>query len=289
VHNSLAGQVAIELNLTGLNSTPVQREIAFESALWQVANELAFGRADLALAGAADELNQYLLAAGMRWGWWPESTPAIRPFGHALSGRQRALRGEGCAVFTLARPEQAAAPLAWVSGIRIGRWDSGPDLKPQPGATSDEKGTGLGLGLRLGSGAGDSVFGPGSHFDARAEAQWIRETLEREGVSLAELDFLLTGANGWAWLDRAFQAVGLALSELAGRQILCGAYKQCCGEHPSASAFGFLAAIQLVRGEIQPADCGCAADAPPLARRACRTVVLYTLSPTGTKGMCCLT
>lgn len=254
VHNSLAAQVAIELNLTGLNSTPVQRELSFETALWQGANELALGRADLALAGAADELNQYLLAAGMRWGWWLESTPAIRPFSNALSGRQRALRGEGCAVFTLARSEQASRPLAWVSAIRIGRCENGP----------------------------------GSRFDAPAEAQWIRETLEREEHSLAELDLLLTGANGWAWLDRAFQAVGQELSRLAGRRIPCGAYKHCCGEHHSASAFGFLAAIELVRGEIQPADCAWTGEAPPPAHRACRTVVLYTLAPTGTKGMCCV-
>jgi 3-oxoacyl-(acyl-carrier-protein) synthase len=236
VHNSLASQVAMELNFAGLNSTPVQREVAFETALWQGATELASGRAELALVGAADELNQYQLAAGMRWGWWNDSSPEIRPFTKALRKPLRPLPGEGCALFTLGNPERSANPLAFVSAIRIGR-----------------------SGRR----------------DANAEASWIYETLNRDGIAAGETDLLLTGANGLPEQDEFYQAIAAAFSRQAGREVLCLGYKHGCGEHHSASAFGFLTAIGLVRGQIA-------------AERSCQTVVLFTLSPSGTKGMCCV-
>jgi 3-oxoacyl-(acyl-carrier-protein) synthase len=246
VHNSLASQTAIELNLTGLNSTPVQREISFETALWQGATELASGRAELALVGAADELNQYHLAAGKRWGWWRESSPEIQPFAGALKNRERPLPGEGGAVVTLGRAENAVSPLAFVSAIRIGRSENQ---------------------------------------DAGAEARWILRTLERDGIAAGGVDLLLTGANGLAKPDVFYRAVAGALSRLAGRNIACGAYKHACGEHHSAPAFGFLTAVSLVRGEIAPEFCAVDKTALP---GACRTVVLFTISTTGTKGMCCI-
>jgi 3-oxoacyl-(acyl-carrier-protein) synthase len=236
VHNSLASQVAIELNFTGLNSTPVQREVSFETALWQGATELAVGRAELALVGAADELNQYHLAAGMRWGWWNESSPEIHPFTTALLKPAQPLPGEGCALFTLGNAEKSSNPLAFVSAIRIGR--------------SEKR-------------------------DAEAEAQWILETLKRDDIAADEADLLLTGANGLREQDEFYQAVAAAFSRQVGHDVRCRGYKHGCGEHHSAAAFGFLTAIGLVRGEIA-------------MERPCRTVVQFTLSPSGTKGMCCV-
>jgi 3-oxoacyl-(acyl-carrier-protein) synthase len=253
VHNSLASQVALELDLQGLSSTPIQREICFEAALWQGAAELLTDRADLGLVGAADELNSYLLAAGMRWGWWNEQTPQIQPFTPLPGSRCRPLPGEGSAVFALARSGGAFPPLAWVSGIRIGRVDASPGLE----------------------------------LDAEREAKWILEALERSG-SGPGIDALLTGGNGWAPVDHAYQAVAEALARLTGRQIPCLAYKSCCGEHHSASAFGFLTAIGLVRGEIPPAVCASPAGRSLRTDGPCRKVVLYTLSPSGVKGMCCV-
>jgi 3-oxoacyl-(acyl-carrier-protein) synthase len=253
VHNSLTSQAALELDLRGLSSTPIQREICFEAALWQGATELLMDHADLGLVGAADELNSYLLAAGMRWGWWNEQTPDIQPFTPAPGSRCRPLPGEGSAVFALARSDGGFPPLAWVSGIRIGRVDASPGLE----------------------------------LNAEREAKWILEALERSG-SGADFDGLLTGANGWAPLDRAYRAVADALARLAGRQMVCLAYKSCCGEHHSASAFGFLTAIGLVRGEISPAVCASPTGKSPLTDGPCRKVVLYTLSPSGVKGMCCV-
>lgn len=236
VHNALAARVAMEIKLAGLNSTPVQRDISFETALWQGATELAAERATLALVGAADELNQYPLAAGKRWGWWGEEAQAIRPFTSPLEGRAQPLPGEGAAVFTLARAGHPASPLAFVSAIRIGR------------------------------SAGDTAV---------AEADWIGETLARDGIAVGEVDVLLVGANGVRQTDARYESVAAALSRRACREIPCRAYKQACGEHHSASAFGFFVAVGLVRGEF-------GADV------ACRKVVLLTLSATGTKGMCCV-
>ena len=115
-----------------MNSTPVQREISFETALWQAATELASGRADLALAGAADELNQYRLAAGMRWGWWPDVSATggvVPPPPTALGHRLPA--GEGAAVYALGRRDAGEA-LAYVSAIRIGHSGDGRDTGTPP-------------------------------------------------------------------------------------------------------------------------------------------------------------
>jgi 3-oxoacyl-(acyl-carrier-protein) synthase len=246
VHNSLASQIAIELNCSGLNSTPIQREISFEIALWQGATELASGRAERALVGAADELNQYQLAAGNRWGWWHEASPEIRPFAGALKNRECPLPGEGSAVITLGLTESAVLPLTFVSAIRIGRSENQ---------------------------------------NAETEARWILQTLERDGISAGDMDLLLTGANGLTEPDNFYRAVADTLSRLAGRKIACGAYKHACGEHHSVSAFGFITAVGLVRGDIAPELC--TADKTALTT-ACQTVVLFTISPTGTKGMCCI-
>jgi len=131
------------------------------------------------------------------------------------------LPGEGAAVFLLADANKAPNPLAQVAAIRLGRF----------------------AGL------------PGGGIDAKAEAAWICETLERNGLSLAEMDAVLCGANGWQPLDQMYRTVANRLAQLAGRTIPCGAYKHCCGEYYSASAFGLLTAVGMVRGEISFAHC----------------------------------
>jgi 3-oxoacyl-(acyl-carrier-protein) synthase len=254
VHNACTSQLAIEYNLRGLNSTLTHREISFETALWHCAIDLRQGNADVALAGAADELSPYVLAAGQRWGWWNERTPVVRPFTKELAGRQRPLPGEGAAVFLLARPEFASHSLAQVCAVHFGRW----------AARSDGR------------------------LDAAAESRWISKTLAREGLSVADVDFLLTGAGGWPWLDEQYREVAAALSAQAGRPLPCGAYKHGCGEHYSASAFGFFIAVGLVRGEIAQAHCACDPRSSTADERPPRMVLLYTLAPTGGRAICCV-
>jgi 3-oxoacyl-(acyl-carrier-protein) synthase len=250
VHNACASNLAIEFGLKGLNSTPTHQEISFEAALWQSAMEISQGRADFALAGGADELNSYVLAAGARWGWWDAATPVLRPFAGGLHKNQRPLPGEGAAMFVLADANQAPNSLAHVAAIRLGRF----------------------------------AMLPGGGIDAKAEAAWICETLERNGLSLAEMDAVLCGANGWQTLDRMYLDVADRLASLAGRTIPCGAYKHGCGEYYGASAFGLLTAVGLVRGEIPFAHCHPTAS----EMRPPRNVLLYTLSPGGCRAMCCV-
>lgn len=106
VHNAAAAQIAIDLGARGLNSAPTMGEISFECALWQGMRQLATGAADGALVGAVDELNKYVLGIGQRWRFWTDQT---RP-------------GEGAVVASLARTEDATAPLARVSAVHLGRY-----------------------------------------------------------------------------------------------------------------------------------------------------------------------
>ncbi len=106
VHNAVAGQIAIDQGARGLNSAPTAGEITFECALWQAMNQLAAGEADVALAGAVDELNKYPLSIGQRWGLWTDQT----------------LPGEGVMIASLAPAAAAVAPLARVTAVKLGRY-----------------------------------------------------------------------------------------------------------------------------------------------------------------------
>jgi 3-oxoacyl-[acyl-carrier-protein] synthase-1/3-oxoacyl-[acyl-carrier-protein] synthase II len=106
VHNAPAAQIAIDLGARGLNFAPTAGEISFESALWQGMRQLEIGDADCALVGAVDELNKYPLAIGRRWKIWNEQT----------------IPGEGAVVVNLTRTENAGAPLARMTAVRLGRY-----------------------------------------------------------------------------------------------------------------------------------------------------------------------
>ncbi len=105
VHNAPAAQIAIDLGARGFNSAPTCGEITFEGALWQAACQLTTNEADVALAGAVDELNKYPLAIGRRWGLWNEKT---RP-------------GEAAVMARLTRGETADR-LARLTAVRLGRY-----------------------------------------------------------------------------------------------------------------------------------------------------------------------
>ncbi len=106
VHNSPAGQVAIDQVAHGMNSAPTAGETTFESALWQGICQLATDEADHALVGAADEMDKYLLSIGQRWGAWNETI----------------LPGEGAVVVSLAGADKIASPLARVTRLKLGRY-----------------------------------------------------------------------------------------------------------------------------------------------------------------------
>ena len=106
VHNSPAGQVAIDQAARGMNAAPTVGEITFECALWQGISQLNTDEADCALVGAVDETDKYLLSIGQRWGAWNET---IMP-------------GEGAVVASLAGADQLASPLARVTTLKLGRY-----------------------------------------------------------------------------------------------------------------------------------------------------------------------
>jgi 3-oxoacyl-(acyl-carrier-protein) synthase len=106
VHNSPAGQVAIDQAARGMNSAPTVGEITFECALWQGISQLANGEADCALVGAADEADKYLLSIGQRWGAWDDK---IMP-------------GEGAVVASISNAEKNSSPLARVTALKLGRY-----------------------------------------------------------------------------------------------------------------------------------------------------------------------
>lgn len=103
VHNAPAGQIAMDLGARALNSAPTAGAITFECALWQARRQLEADEAEVALAGAVDELQNYPLSIGKRWGVWTEKT----------------LPGEGAVI---ARLESSGAPIARVTALRLGRF-----------------------------------------------------------------------------------------------------------------------------------------------------------------------
>lgn len=106
VHNAPAGQIAMDLGARGLNSAPTAGAITFECALWQAWRQLDSGEADVALAGATDELQNYPLAIGKRWGIWTERT----------------VPGEGAVVARLTNGDANSPALARVTALRLGRY-----------------------------------------------------------------------------------------------------------------------------------------------------------------------
>ncbi|MDR3458458.1 MAG: beta-ketoacyl-[acyl-carrier-protein] synthase family protein [Verrucomicrobiae bacterium] len=106
VHNSPAGQVAIDQAAQAMNSAPTVGEITFECALWQGMSQLAIDEADCSLVGATDEVDKYLLSIGQRWGVWDDQ---IKP-------------GEGAVVASLAPAGKTAVPLARVTALKLGRY-----------------------------------------------------------------------------------------------------------------------------------------------------------------------
>jgi 3-oxoacyl-(acyl-carrier-protein) synthase len=106
VHNAIASQIAIDQKALGLNSAPTVGEISFECALWQAMNQLETGEVDAALVGAADELNDYVLSIGKRWGVLADD---VTP-------------GEGAMIAHIAALAGAAQSLARIETVRLGRY-----------------------------------------------------------------------------------------------------------------------------------------------------------------------
>jgi hypothetical protein len=98
-------------------------------------------------------------------------------------------------------------------------------------------------------------------FDAEREAEWITAA-----VDLSAVDVLLTGAKGIPPLDENYAAVSASLTRRSAR-LEVQEYKSSCGEFHSASGFGFVRALELLR-------------------EGRRGVLIYTLGLRGGKALC---
>ena len=224
VINAAAGQAAIWHDLRGINSTVTGGATAALQAMGQAFDLIRDGRAELLLAGGAEELSLEGLLGFSRAGWLAAATgeepPTPEPFGRQHSGM---VVGEGAAFLLLEDAASARArgaePLAELLGHGAAF---------DPSRLSDESSA------------------------AQAIARAIAAALADAGLSPADIDLVVVSASGLHHLDRC-EALGLELAfgeHLASLPWL--APKRCLGETFGAGgAFAALIALAALRqGEV---------------------------------------
>ena len=175
VANAAAGRVAIALGARGANVTITEREAGPLLALARGAQEVREGRADLVVAGSADEMTELLHALLDRFRGTARAEggrdEAPRPFDAARNG---VLAGEGASVVVIEREDDATA-----RGARI-------------------------LARVSASGAAFDATAPvsdwGDGYEALARA--LRSALARAGHGVETIDLIVSGASGARRGDR---------------------------------------------------------------------------------------
>jgi len=120
VANAAAGQIAIAVGARGPNTTICQREASAVLALAQGADDVALGRADVCLAGAADELKPLSHAILDRFRALARPRDGVELPRPLASHRNGYLAGEGATVLVLEEEGHARARGATVLA-RVGR------------------------------------------------------------------------------------------------------------------------------------------------------------------------
>jgi len=182
VANAAAARVAIALNARGANVTITEREAGPLLALARGAQEVREGRADVAIAGSADEMTPLLHALLDRFRGTARAArdrdEAPRPFDVRRDG---VLAGEGASAVLIERESDAVArgarPLARVTAS-VAAFDATAPV---------------------------SDWGTGSQSLARA----LRSGLARADQSLESVDLIVSGASGARRGDR-IDALSLA-------------------------------------------------------------------------------
>ena len=254
VHNSLATQIAISFGFGGENYTFVHGSISFESALWQGMRLLRSGRARYVLACCADELNPYLLATGLKLGWWRTEAAPLTPLRESGAAKPGTVPGEGAAAFVLGRCDDSASP----GVIRIASMRARPlDC--------------------------ENLI----EIDIRNEIDFIEQVVQESGIRMREVEFVLLGANGDSPLDHVYTDVKRKLSPLMRPGVAFGVYRQLCGEYCTASGVGLaLAADTIRKGRLSPGiECVDEGGAPSSPNN----VLLYNVSRTGYHSVCLVT
>jgi 3-oxoacyl-[acyl-carrier-protein] synthase II len=120
--NAAAGQLAVECQLRGVNSTVNHRDHSPLSALAMACDQLALGRADALVVGGIDELSEPVHHAYARMGGL--SRTAMRPYDVERDGL---IPGEAVALVCLEREEDAKKRGARIRAIISGRGENGDE------------------------------------------------------------------------------------------------------------------------------------------------------------------
>jgi 3-oxoacyl-[acyl-carrier-protein] synthase II len=218
VLNAAAGQVAIWQRLHGVNSTVASGAASGVQALGYAAEQIRTGRADVLVAGGAEEIcfesSLGFARAGRLAAAGDGASSCAVPFDTRRTGT---MLGEGASFLVLEAEEIARARGARIIG-RVSGWANGFD----PGALV-----------------------PGSD-DAGALARTIARALRDAGTS--RIDMISASANGIPALDRREAA---AIAATAGSATPVTAIKAMTGEALGASgalqAIAALSAMQCKR------------------------------------------
>lgn len=229
VLNAAAGQVAIWQHLRGINSTIAAGAASGVQALGYAAQLVRTGRADVLVAGGAEELAFETFLGFSRAGWLAGQEPGgAVPFDVARRG---AVLGEGAAFLVLEAEEVAAARGAGILGRVLGS-ANGYD----PGALTSGEG------------------------DGRPLAGTIARALRDGSVEAGSIGAVSASAHGSPALDRR-EAAGIEAA--LGTRTPVTAIKAMTGEALGASgALQAIAVIQAMHAGRLPGIAGLTAPDP---------------------------
>lgn len=223
VINAAAGQTAIWHGLRGINSTVAGGAAASLQALAYATDLIRGGRAEVLLAGGAEELSFESFYGFSKAGLLaPGEVPAV-PYGASREGFRQ---GEGAALFLLEEAEAAERRGATVLA----------EIKGHANSYDPSRGE-------------DTVSSEG------AIARALGLALQDAGLAASEVDALAVAANGGQAFDAA-EAAGLA-AFFGERELPVLAVKGQLGESLGAGpAFQTLALVESMRRGVVPGTAG---------------------------------
>jgi 3-oxoacyl-[acyl-carrier-protein] synthase II len=219
VMNAAAGQLAVECQLRGVNSTVNHRDHSPLAALGMACDQLALGRADALIVGGVDELSPPVHHAYAQMGGI--SRTAMRPYDVERDGL---IPGEAVALVCLEREEDARKRGARIRAVVAGRGESG-DVRP-----------------RVGWGRSAEAFREAP----RAVAEAAR------AVGPERVSWVAGSGNGTRLDERELEAVRMGL----GRLPLTSSILSQTGESFSSGMLRFLAAIYALERQSVPGTLG---------------------------------
>lgn len=115
-HNTVSGQIALQLKCMSYNFTYVHKGFSFESAVLDGLMTIAEGNGSNVLVGGHDEMTDKYYRVCDRIGYWKkENAPTMELIGHKTEG---SIAGEGAAFFMLSK-EKSASSYAKLQGVEF--------------------------------------------------------------------------------------------------------------------------------------------------------------------------